>query len=433
MSDEEEPHVIPIQRSGKGVGQFTEGGRDMGGREISKRDLYPRRRDGVEYRSSFNQDDSNSNRNTYLFMGAIAFIVLAVGLLTYVFDSAKVTIIPKFVDVEGLNRSYVIGMQEAPGVIPYILATSTVTKTKKLPVSESKLVETKASGKILIFNNFDENEQKLLKNTRFQSNAGKIYRINQSVTVPGKRGTTPGSVEVTVYADGTGADYNSDPSDFTIPGFKGSPRYALFYGRSTTAISGGASGNVSLVSKPDLDAAKDELALEINKAMQESFKETKQDGYIPLIDAIKVVYEDNEKDLLTGQSSTYTVTAKGYMPLAKESILAEAIAINVRDYKGEPVRLMYTDTLSFTPKDNATIGTEKQTDILIEGKPRVVWVTDFEAVKKLLVGKSKSEFTTIMSGIPSIDRASNSFFPMWLSTFPDKVSSISIVENIKAR
>lgn len=422
ISDEEEPHVIPIQKTANST---------RGYRDISKKELYPRRRDGVEFRNPYN--GPANNKNTIIFIVATVIVIATVILLTYVFDSAKVTIIPKYKDVENLNRSYVISAKGTEGTIPYILATTTVTKSKKLPVSESKLVESKASGKVIIFNNFDENEQKLLKNTRFQSNAGKIYRINQSVTVPGKRGTTPGSIEVTVYADGTGAEYNSGPSDFTIPGFKGSTRYALFYGRSNGPLSGGASGNVSLVSKPDLDGAKDELAIEINKTIQESFKEVKRDGYTPLVDAVKIIYEDNEKDLVTGQSSTYTLTAHGYMPLADEKVLAVAVASTITNYNNEPVRLEYVNTLSFTPKDTSTIGTDKDTDILIEGNPRVVWLTDFEAVKELLLDKSKSEFTAIMSGIPSIDRASNSFFPMWLSTFPSKVSSIKVEENLKAR
>lgn len=403
----------------------------------STRDVYPRRPDGIGYR---NQDigtrytTDSSNRSTMVFIAIVAVIVVVAGLLTFVFNSATVTIVPKHAEMEGFSKSFTFTtVADDPSAIPYILATTSIIKSKKLPVSESKLVQTKASGKIIIFNNFDSNPQQLIKNTRFESNAGKIYRINQSIVVPGKKGETPGSIEVTVYADSYGADYNSDPTDFTIPGFKGSPRYAAFFGRSNGPLAGGASGNVSLVSKSDLDAAKDELAIEINKTIKENFKDVSQTGYTPLRDVIKIIYEDNEKDVSVGQSSTYTVTATGYMVLADAKRLASSIATSVRGYGGEDVRLDYLDATTFIAKDTSVIGTDKVAEILVEGKPRVVWTTDFDAVKKLLVGKSKSDFTSIMSGIPSVEKATNSFFPLWLTKFPSDEKAITVVENLKNR
>ena len=47
------------------------------------------------------------------------------------------------------------------------------------------------------------------------------------MVVPGKNGTTPGSIEVTVYADEVGSSYNAAPQTF-IPGFKGTERYSGF-------------------------------------------------------------------------------------------------------------------------------------------------------------------------------------------------------------
>jgi hypothetical protein len=423
---EEEVH-IPIHISSKSEKRAA--------RDIHAKEIYPNdmgRRGG--YGEIKSRDaSSSSNKGTLLFIGATIVAIVGVGLMTFVFNSATVTIIPKHTDIDNLSKSFMFSMQEAPNSIAYELASTTITKSKKLPVSESKIVQAKASGKILVFNNFDENPQKLIKNTRFESAAGKIYRINQSITIPGKKGTTPGSVEVTVYADSNGPEYNSGPTDFTIPGFKGSPRYGMFYGRSNGALVGGAQGNVSLVSKSDLDSAKDEFALEINQTLKNALKDLNKTGYVALSGASKIVLEDNEKDVLVGVSSTYTVTATGYVPLVKEEVFARAVASTLREYNNEPVRVDYQDTLSFTAKDDSTIGTDKSTEILVEGKPRVVWLTDGSTLKKALLGKSKADFTATMSGFPSIDRASNSFSPMWLNSFPDKESSIEIKESLKTR
>ncbi|MDQ5962651.1 MAG: hypothetical protein QG653_458 [Patescibacteria group bacterium] len=403
----------------------------------TSRDVYPRRPDGLGWKDRDTPPvytDRSSSRSTTIFFVIAGIIVVGLVLMTYVFDSAKVSLTPKYVDIEGFSKSFSFTtVADDPVSIPYITATTSVTKSKKLPVSESKLVQTKASGKVIIFNNFDGNPQQLIKNTRFESPSGKIYRINESIAIPGKKGDVPGSLEVTVYADSFGPDYNSDPTDFTIPGFKGTPRYEAFFGRSNGPLSGGASGNVSLVSKSDLNSAKDELAIEINKAIRENLKDVSAVGYTPLRGVVKVVYEDNEKDVSIGQSSTYTVTATGYMVLADEKRLASSVASVVRGYGGEDVRLDYIDSLSFVAKDTATIGTDTTTEILIEGVPRVVWLTDFVAIKNILKGKSKSDFTEIMKGVQSIDKATPSFFPIWITKFPADESSIDVKENLKAR
>jgi hypothetical protein len=193
-------------------------------RDLSSRDIYPRGREPMYRDIRTNYVDERSNKQTLFFIGGVSTLVVIIGLLTFVFNSATVTIVPKHEDIQDMSKVYSLSLTGDAGTIGYTLATSTLTKTKTLSVSETKVVESKASGKIVIYNNFDSEPQRLIKNTRFESAAGKIYRVNQSVVVPGKNGTTPGSIEVTVYADEVGSSYNAAPTDFTIPGFKGTER-----------------------------------------------------------------------------------------------------------------------------------------------------------------------------------------------------------------
>ena len=69
-------------------------------------------------------------------------------------------------------------------------------------------IKTEASGKIVVYNNYSTAGQKLIKDTRFETPNGLIFRIKDAVTVPGKKTvggeTVPGSLEVTVYADKEG-------------------------------------------------------------------------------------------------------------------------------------------------------------------------------------------------------------------------------------
>ena len=421
-----------------------------GRRNIHQMEMYPRKLRDEEIDDDYEEDrprgdivyrdprtryrGANNSFSTWATVSVVGVLVGGALLLTYVFNSATITLVPKHQDVEGLHKTISFTSNVADSVrVPFVIATSTITKSKTLPLSETKKVQAKASGTIVIYNNFDAEPQKLIKNTRFESLSGKIYRINQSIIVPGKKADTPGSVEAIVYADSYGADYNSAPTDFTIPGFKGTPRYTGFFGRSNGAITGGASGNMTLASLADVNAAKDELALETAQKLKTDLSTMKKDGYVGLYSAVDVVYKDNEQDVLQGITSTYEVTATGYLMFASAPEFSKKIAEGVRDYNGEPVRLSYTDTLNYSRKDTDRIATAQNIDILVEGSPRVIWNTDQEAIKILVAGKKRDEFKPLMKSIDSIESAEISFSPLWLSSFPADKTKISIVESLPKR
>ncbi|MCF7843620.1 hypothetical protein K9M47_01845 [Candidatus Gracilibacteria bacterium] len=439
--ERENGHVqIPVRRSRRNVN-------DM--------DMYPRRRmDDVRREDDFEEEyeeerpnrrtgDINPNTRrprrdnsmgTWIFIGVIIVFAVVAGLFTYVFDSATVTIVPKYKDITDFNKTISFSKNESDAAsVPYIVVTSSSTKSKTLALSESKKVESKASGVVIIYNNYDSSPQKLIKNTRLESTAGKIYRINQSVTVPGKKGDTPGSVEATVYADSNGASYNTPVTDFTIVGFKGTLRESGFYARGKGSIVGGASGNVSSASLSDINAAKDELALELAQEVKANLMKINKEGYIGLYGASEVTYIDNEIEVLNGTTGTYEARATGYLILADASKLAQSVAKNLRDYKDEPVRLGYTETLTYTRRDADKIASSTTLAILVEGKPRVIWVSDNDGIKEIVSGKKRDEFQALMKGVTTIQGAEISFSPLWLSTFPDNNNKIAIVESLPKR
>jgi hypothetical protein len=410
-------------------------------------DMYPRREqeedfeeevrprlDGIYRDPRTKYPRKEGSMGTLIFIITVVVLAVAAGLLTYVFNSATVTITPKHADILDFHKTITFAEGQSTGSdVPFVVATTSVTKSKTLTLSDTKQVQSKASGKIIVYNKFDTNPQKLIKNTRFESSSGKIYRINDSITVPGMKGAQPGSVEVTVYADSYGADYNTDPADFTIPGFKGSARYTGFFARGNGAITGGASGTVSAASLSDINAAKDELALELAQEVKETLSKVTRDGYTGLYSATEVVYVDNEQEVLQGVTPTYKVTATGYLMLAEADAFAKSIAQEVREYSGDPVRLGYTETLNYTRKDTDHVAAGTPLSILVEGKPRVIWSTNEDAIRALVAGKKRDEFKTLMSSITSIDGAEISFSPLWLSSFPDEQKKIKVVESLPGR
>ncbi|MEK7154009.1 MAG: hypothetical protein AAB792_00430, partial [Patescibacteria group bacterium] len=111
--------------------------------------------------------------------------------------------------------------------IPGQRFTEQKKETDTFPVTGQKDVVQKASGTITIFNK-SATAQRLVATTRFKSPGGLIFRILQTINVPASAKTgetvTPGLVVANVYADRPGAEYNIGPTQFTIPGFEGTPK-----------------------------------------------------------------------------------------------------------------------------------------------------------------------------------------------------------------
>lgn len=442
VMSENEPVHIPVRRTR---------------RNIDDMDMYPVRRvpamhDKYTNESIISEEDNGrgdviyrdprtrytrkkSLLGTWIFIASIGLLITGFFLFTFIFNKATITIAPKFQDVDSFQR--IVTLSQNPTsteVVSFIVATSSITKTKALLLSETKKIETKASGKIVIYNNYDAEPQKLIKNTRFESPTGKIYRINQSITVPGKVGQTPGSIEVTVYADSTGSDYNSEPVDFTIPGFKDTDRYTTFFARSKGPITGGAAGNVTMPSLSDLNAAKDELAIALASEIKENLSKVSYPGYMSLYTAIQIEYEDNEAQLTSGGGKEYMMTATGYLAMISTASLAKTIAkTSVRDFDGVPVDLSYTDTLVYAIQNDGRISKNEDLILALNGSPRIIWSTDKEQVKLSVAGKKRQEFKTLMKSVPSIDGAETSFYPLWLTRFPEQPSKITVTEILPTR
>jgi hypothetical protein len=433
---DEDPVQIPVKKQRRDIHDM-----DMYPRRPQEEELYEDDPRDEQLRRGVHRDDIHSRRarrrvsiNTILFIIGMIALVVGVSLYTYVFDTATITIVPKYKDIPTINQPFMFSREGGQGTgIPFIVASTSLSQSKTLSLSESRKVEAKASGKIIIYNNFDGSPQKLIKNTRFESSKGKIYRINQSIEVPGKKAGVPGSIEVTVYADSTGAEYNIAATDFTIPGFKGSARELAFYAKTKTAISGGSSGNVSLASLSDLNAAKDSLALELDKTIEEEAKKIQRDGYTPLYSASEVTYLDNENEILNGSTAVYKVTATVHVILVNAPKFAEALAKTFGDYDNAPVRLSDTDTLVYTRKETDHVTTGDTFSILVEGKPRIIWVSDAESIKEMVKNKGRDEFKPLMKTINSIESAEISFSPRWLTHFPSENSKLIVIESLPKR
>jgi hypothetical protein len=125
-------------------------------RDISRMDMYPRRRstdvyedDRRDIRDDYEEDlpprlpkypDQRTRRprgersiGTWVFIITVLTLSIGAALLTYVFDSATITIIPKYKDINDYRKTILFtqGGTDISG-IPFTVATSSVSKLRHI-------------------------------------------------------------------------------------------------------------------------------------------------------------------------------------------------------------------------------------------------------------------------------------------------------------
>lgn len=361
-----------------------------------------------------------------LFIGIIVGVILLFLIIVNAFSSASVSITPRTeaISVESTNIPIFEGEYD-PTVKSLTYTKSEVSKelSEKLKASGEEEVEIKASGRITIYNNYSDKDQPLVKQTRFESSDGKIYRIQDSITVPGQKTeggkTVPGSIDVEVFADEAGDEYNIESSDFTVPGFKNLPQFDGFYAKSKTEMSGGFKGVKKVVNESDRQNAERALSEQLRKdlvAMLENNSLT--EGKVVVYQDSDFLFESKEEQ---GDGDTVNFKTKGTLSIKLVDVKYLA---NILSGIFIPTFNSSNDVTIKNPSDlSYSIQDEKLT---ISGNTKIEWVIDQDLLKEQLSGKSKSEISTVFKEFDGINEASIDLKPFWKRDFPEDFDSIKI-------
>ncbi len=308
-----------------------------------------------------------------------------------------------------------------------------LNKEKSVNATGVKMMETKASGQIVIYNTYSSATQLLVQNTRFESPTGKIYRLNKSVTVPGTKTQNgqviPGSIEVTIFADKPGEEYNSNPTDFTIPGFKDSPRYDKFYGRSKTPLAGGFKGNIPVITDGDYNKMKEDLKNVLTEELIGKARTQKLTDFILLEKAAKIEFtEKNFNPSATTSEFTIQINGVFSVPLAPKKELTKILAKKyISNDAADKVEIKNIDSLKF---EVSSMDETNQTFILnIKGDAHFIWLLDEERLKEALIASSRN-LNTAFKDYPAVEKASVIFKPSWWKFFPTKKSRITVQQSL---
>lgn len=379
-------------------------------------------------------DRKRGKKGLIIGLGIVG-VALAFGLLFAILSSgAEVTVFPRLREPT-VNAVLEAKRQNATaGELTYEVMSLEAEGSREVSATGQEDVETQATGNIVIYNTSSDS-QRLITNTRFQTEDGLIFRISDPAVVPAAVDGTPGSITAEVFADEIGSEYNiTSGVRMRVPGFQENDMtelYEAIYAESTGVFSGGYAGPKFIVDEEQLSAALTSLQDELRQALESRVESERPAGFTLFDSSVVFVYRDLPSEEIEEGQVRIKQQAILQVPMFKNEDFASFIAAaTVPGYEGEPVRIDDVSKLSFEYATEPTdISAEEGISFRLTGNPKLIWVFDSEQLKKDLAGGAQTALNTILGGYPAIERATVTIRPFWKQSFPDNTEDITIIES----
>jgi hypothetical protein len=410
--------------------------------ELAGKKANPGRRQKIDISEEPNTPKSFSSFNlsgrrlfskmSYLAWACIAVIAIVGGYyLSTLFATVTVKITPRQETVT-IAGSFEASRAPADG-IEFSVIKLEETATKQVPASGQVKVETKATGVVTITNNYSTAAQKLVAGTRLETKTGLIFKLDNTITVPGqsKKGSviTSGSISVKVTASAIGSQYNVGMTSFKIVGFKGTPRYDKFAVQTKTAIAGGKQGLENVVKEADRIATANSLQLELKDQVSKKAKLQIPKDFIIFDDGVIISYTDQIQNGTTDGVAIVSVKATMIALLFDLKNLSQYFV--EKQLKNETIggiKISNPQSLVFKLQNKDKFDFEKTNKILftLDGKANLVWPIDTTSLKSKLLSTAIRNKDKVFADYSAIYRAEAVVRPPWILFFPDNQDKINI-------
>jgi hypothetical protein len=387
------------------------------------------------------QDGNRTKKFRYAVIGGIVLFFLTGSFALSLFlAETTVTVQPIFRD-PNVNAEFEAFKERRDNALTYVVLKLDATAEKQVKASGQKQVEEQARGVIEIFKT-TPGAERLIKNTRFKSPEGLIFRIEESVVVPGaieKDGKlNPGSIRAEVFADTIGEEYNlAANTRFSIPGFEENKLTDLFtamYATNPEPFTGGFNGPQFIVDNTELSTSSQALELELRNKLLERIKNEQPSGFVSFEGSYAFTYTDLPTVSHGADLVTIRKQAVLQVPLFESGHLASFLAAQtVPTYNGNPVRIDSYDGMLFRysdPTHNSTaIDSLPSLLFTLTGKPRIIWEFNDKQLQKDLAGKPKTALETVRDGYAdAVESFTVSMKPFYRQSFPENGEEIKIIE-----
>lgn len=356
-----------------------------------------------------------------LLFGLIPLIILVVIGCIYL-PRVKATIYmksegkPVSIDITG-EKSATLDTDKA--LLPTTLVEVSKDANKTVTATGTKDAGTKATGSVLI-SSIDPINWVSGTRVYLQSDSSKIYYLNEAVSLSGSD-----SKAVSITAASTGDKYNIGKGS-TLLAVK-DPESSTDI-KTSTAIAGGTTKNVTIVSQSDVDSAKEALVENATADLKKDFAKQTTDMKIA-DDSQTITATDVSADPAVGsETNNFTLTVK---------VVIKGIAIKNSDIstliKSEVTRQL-GGTREIIDDGSANVSLESVTSDIETGKLSGTITTtayvsnklDQEKVKTELTGLNNTQATNYIKGLDGVDDVKFEYFPSFVKAFPRIKGNITL-------
>lgn len=384
-------------------------------------------------------DTVRLRRRRLTIFGWTAVVLVAAGFAvpTFAFPKFSVTIYPevKILAVERTELSATTAITTpdlAAKKIPGIIIGVDKTLTQDYPANGKKFISEQAGGTVRLFNAFSSSPQTLVANTRLQDPAGNIFRLKTGIAIPGAEilegKIVPTSTVADVIADGPGERYNIGPTEFRIPGFRGTPKYQGFYATSEAAFSGGFEGETKIVLAEDLKQASEDLTRRVIQELQTDLQKK-----IPAGEDFLVPAGARETAILNiatpkvgERFKRFSVTASGRGRLfaVRRSHLFEILAAPLP--KVPEFATKFSNTQSNLEAGQAKFSGADELRFMASGSLAYYAGLDIEKIEKTLRSATPAKAEVYLKSHEEIQSFRVKRFPRWLWFIPQRASGLEV-------
>lgn len=357
--------------------------------------------------------------------------LLVIGFLVWaiVFSPGAKVIISAKTEVAPVSLSLTLG--EATDVDKNIIQTITKTITEEASIditpTGTKEVGKKATGTLTLANGSSSVYTYTIPAGTVITRSGKNFVTNETVTVPVAElqdgDINPGTIDVGITASQVGSDFNLTAGAYTSP----------ITGITATGIatSGGESHTAKVVTKDDIETAKQKLDKQLKTAKQNKLKTQFANGEIVILDSFTSDYSkltltpalDEEVTGATAKFSgtaTFTMTA---LPKADVELFLKKSINNQIDNKDQQ-QIFDNGISKVKASDYAKNETKSSVNIATSGQigPKI----DNDKIKEMVKGKNYGDAQNAVEKLTGVSGVDIKFSYLWVIQIPNDPSKITV-------
>ena len=375
-----------------------------------------------------------SLRKRLLFVGI--FLMILIGgfvLANRVLPRAEINLTMVKIDWsynDAVIAQKLASMDYRTATVPAQIFTEKQTFQYSYPASGKKSVEQKATGRVTIYNAYSSDPQPLVATTRLLAPDGKIFRLTKSVVVPGAKivegNIIPSTLAADVIADQAGAEYNIGPvSHFTIPGFKGTPKYSAFYADSKVPMAGGYIGVVAYPTDSDLVKAKSDITTKSQDSLTQKLSSQIPEGYKMVEGSSKFTLLKHNVIAEPNGNGTFIISSDAQISAVafREADVLAMLTSKMEKDQGQDYEIKTSSIVYGSGRADFTAG---RISFPVTFKAVTAKKVDAASLSEQIRGKSEADLRRIIYGIPSIQTTRVSLWPFWVKSVPGNEAKISI-------